>query len=123
MDWIRMGLSFPTPTFPTMTSLVFHFFIFHNQIKIKFKYKQIKKECQYWDRFMEILLNAIIPLFCIILIGYLAEKFHILGQSSFKILNEFVIKFPLPILIFSSIAGKHIKEIFNLPFMGRSEER
>ena len=67
---------------------------------------------------MEILLNAIIPLFCIILIGYLAEKFHILGQSSFKILNEFVIKFPLPILIFSSIAGKHIKEIFNLPFMG-----
>lgn len=66
---------------------------------------------------MGILLNAIIPLFCIILVGYLAEKFQVLGQNSFKILNEFVIKFPLPILIFSSIAGNHIKEIFNIPFM------
>lgn len=67
---------------------------------------------------MSIIIQAVIPLFCIILVGYLAGRFKSCGVSSAKVLNAFVMKFPLPILVFGSIANESLDRIFNLPFVG-----
>ena len=66
---------------------------------------------------MHTVIQAVIPLFGIILVGYLAGLFKSLGTSSAKTLNAFVMKFPLPILIFASIAHAPLSDIFNLPFI------
>lgn len=66
---------------------------------------------------MKIIIQAVIPLFCIILVGYLAGRFKSLGTASAKPLNAFVMKYPLPILIFASIAREPLYNVFNFPFI------
>lgn len=53
---------------------------------------------------MFLIFNAIIPIFVIILLGFLAEKYHLLGKNSSRVLTGFVYYFALPPLLFISMA-------------------
>ena len=63
------------------------------------------------------LLNGILPLFAIIVAGFTAVRFKILGINAAHVLHRFVFYFALPLLLFRSLATSNIHEILNWPFM------
>ncbi|CFX52231.1 putative Malonate transporter [Candidatus Filomicrobium marinum] len=63
-------------------------------------------------------LNTILPLFGVMLAGYLFERFRILKRGSSEILSGFVFLVSLPALIFISLARVPVGEFFNWPFLG-----
>ncbi|MBS27761.1 MAG: transporter [Alphaproteobacteria bacterium] len=66
---------------------------------------------------MSAVINVAIPVFAIMLAGYLAGRFRILGESSSEALNAFVYWFALPPVIFLSIATVPLADVFNWPFI------
>lgn len=62
-------------------------------------------------------LDVVLPVFGIILAGYLCGRFGVLGQASSEALNRFVYFVALPALFFVSMARVPIGEVFNLPFL------
>jgi len=53
---------------------------------------------------MNALVNVVIPVFAIILLGYLIGRFKVLGEASSEALNGFVYYVALPVLLFHSVA-------------------
>ena len=66
---------------------------------------------------MHALLNVAIPVFAIMLTGFLCGRFRILGQDSTAALNGFVYYVALPALFFISMARAPIEDVFNWPFL------
>lgn len=66
---------------------------------------------------METLVNVTIPVFGIVLTGYLAGRFGILGEASAGAVNAFVYYFALPALLFFFTAQASPAELGNLPFI------
>ena len=66
---------------------------------------------------MSAVINVAVPVFAIMLAGYLAGRFRILGESSSEALNAFVYWFALPPVLFLSMASVPVGEIFNWPFI------
>ncbi|HEY5700602.1 MAG TPA: AEC family transporter [Gammaproteobacteria bacterium] len=66
---------------------------------------------------MNALLNVTLPVFGIILCGYLAAKLKILGPQSSEALNAFVYYFALPAILFVFVARAPIERIFYWPFL------
>jgi malonate transporter and related proteins len=64
------------------------------------------------------LINVVLPVFGIILTGYLAGRFEALGWDSAAAINRFVFYFALPAALFSIAARAPIDRIFNWPFIG-----
>ena len=62
-------------------------------------------------------LDVVLPVFGIILAGYLCGRFGLLGQASSEALNSFVYYVALPALFFVSMARVPVAEVFNLPFL------
>jgi len=62
-------------------------------------------------------LNVVLPVFGIILAGYLCGRFGVLGNASSEALNAFVYYVALPALFFISMARVPLVEIFNWPFL------
>jgi predicted permease len=67
---------------------------------------------------MDALINVVLPVFGIILTGYLAGRFGVLGPDSAAALNRFVFYFALPPALFVFMARAPIDKIFNWPFIG-----
>lgn len=67
---------------------------------------------------MTVVLEVALPVFGLILVGYLAGKGRILGEASSFALNQFVYWFSLPAVLFVSLARRPLAEVFNLPFIG-----
>jgi malonate transporter len=67
---------------------------------------------------MGALINVALPVFGIILTGYLAARFDILKPDSAAALNRFVFYFGLPAALFVVTARAPIDKIFNWPFIG-----
>lgn len=67
---------------------------------------------------MDALINVVIPIFGIILTGYLAGRFDVLGQESAAALNRFVYYFAIPAALFIFTARAPIDRVFNWPFIG-----
>jgi malonate transporter len=67
---------------------------------------------------MNTLLNVSLPVFAIILGGYLAARSGLLGQGSTAALNAFVYYFALPPLLFLSMARVPLGQIFHGPYLG-----
>ncbi len=65
----------------------------------------------------EPIIDGIIPLFAIIIAGFLATRFKILGMNSAHVLQRFVFYFALPPLLFRSLATSQFKAIINIPFI------
>ena len=66
---------------------------------------------------MSAIVEVVLPVFAIMLAGYLGGRFGLLGQPSSEALNRFVYFAALPALFFVSIARVELGEAFNLPFL------
>jgi predicted permease len=66
---------------------------------------------------MSAVFNVVLPVFAIMLAGYLAGRFRVLGEPSSEALNRFVYFVALPALFFISMARVSIGEAFNGPFI------
>ncbi len=66
---------------------------------------------------MGAVLNIVLPVFSIMLVGYLAGRFKILGPASSEALNSFVYFVALPALFFISMARVEIADAFHVPFL------
>lgn len=66
---------------------------------------------------MEALLTVSLPVFGLILFGYLAGRFGVLGTQSSEALNRFVYYFALPALLFIFVARAPLERIFYWPFL------
>ena len=62
-------------------------------------------------------VNLVLPVFGIILAGYLCGRFGLLGAASSEALNRFVYYVALPALFFVSTARVPLAAIFNAPFL------
>jgi malonate transporter and related proteins len=67
---------------------------------------------------MSVVVNVALPVFAIILAGYLAGRAGLLGESSSEALNKFVYWIALPPLLFLSMARTPLAEILHWPFIG-----
>ena len=66
---------------------------------------------------MDVLLTVTLPVFGLILSGYCAARFSILGEHSSEALNAFVYYFALPALLFVFVARAPVDRIFYAPFL------
>lgn len=66
---------------------------------------------------MQALIDVTLPIFGIMLAGYLAGRFRLLGQDSTAALNGFVYFIALPALFFKAMAGAPFSDIFDGPFL------
>lgn len=66
---------------------------------------------------MQAVLNVALPVFGIILCGYLAGRVKLLGATSSEALNAFVYWFALPPLIFIGMAEAPVDRILNIDFI------
>ncbi len=62
---------------------------------------------------MQAILNVAFPIFGVILAGYLAGRWRILGGQSTTALNAFVSYFALPVLFFGTLARTPVKAVFD----------
>ena len=67
---------------------------------------------------MSALVNVALPVFAIILAGFITGRTAILGAASSEALNKFVYWIALPPLLFLGTARAPLAEFFNLPFLG-----
>ncbi|MBT5570816.1 MAG: AEC family transporter [Alphaproteobacteria bacterium] len=66
---------------------------------------------------MSAVVDVAVPVFAIMLAGFLAGRFRILGASSSEALNAFVYWFALPPVLFLSMATVPLSDVFNWPFI------
>src|SRR5215470_3774453 len=70
---------------------------------------------------MDAVLNAALPVFALILAGYLAARFGILGPAATDSINRFVVYLALPALLFqvmATIAWHDLPNCALLPALG-----
>jgi predicted permease len=66
---------------------------------------------------MSAVVNVVLPIFGVILAGFVAGRGRLLGQASSEALNGFVYYFALPALLFLSMARTPIAAILNGPYV------
>jgi malonate transporter len=66
---------------------------------------------------MSAVVDVAVPVFAIMLAGFLAGRFRILGGASPEALNAFVYWFALPPVLFLSMASVPLSDVFNWPFI------
>lgn len=66
---------------------------------------------------MSAIVEVVLPVFAIMLAGYLGGRFGLLGAASSEALNRFVYFAALPALFFISMARVELVQAFNLPFL------
>jgi predicted permease len=66
---------------------------------------------------MQAIVTIVLPVFAIMLAGYLAGRFKVLGEASSEALNRFVYYAALPALFFISISRVEISEALHVPFI------
>ncbi len=67
---------------------------------------------------MQPVINVVLPVFAIILTGYLTGRFKILGNESGEVLQRFVFYVAMPVLLFYAMARVNPQDILNGPFLG-----
>lgn len=66
---------------------------------------------------MEPIVNVVLPVFAIMLAGYLAGRAGLLGEASSQALNGFVYYIALPALFFVSMARVPVEDVLHGPFL------
>src|SRR5690606_2457398 len=69
---------------------------------------------------MSLILEAVLPLFALILAGYLAGRRRLLGPTATDSLNNFVVWMALPALLFQAMASISWDEIRQPGFIAAS---
>lgn len=62
-------------------------------------------------------LNATMPIFLVIVIGYVLKQIGMLNDDFVSVANKFNFKVTLPFLVFKDISGANIKEDFDIVFV------
>jgi malonate transporter and related proteins len=63
------------------------------------------------------ILDVVLPVFSLVLAGYLAGRLGLLGGASSEALNRFVYWMALPALLFVAMTRVPVREVFNIPFL------
>jgi malonate transporter and related proteins len=66
---------------------------------------------------MNAILDITLPVFGMVLCGYLGVRFRLLDQQNGDVLNRFVYQFSFPALLFVVVARTPLSEIFYWPFL------
>lgn len=66
---------------------------------------------------MNSIINVVLPIFAIILTGYLSGRRGLLGAASSEALNGFVFYFALPVLLFKAMAQVETATVLNGPYI------
>ena len=66
---------------------------------------------------MGTVFNVVLPVFAIILCGFLSAHYRLLGPESTEALNRFVYYIALPVMLFHSMASVETTTIFNWPYI------
>jgi len=69
------------------------------------------------SRAMHVILDVVLPVFAILLAGYLAGALKLLGESSSEALNRFVYYIGFPPLLFLAMARVPVAEVLHWPFL------
>jgi predicted permease len=67
---------------------------------------------------MSAILDVVLPVFGLVLCGFLAGRFRVLGVESTEALNKFVYWFALPSILFIGMARVPAGAVFNWPYLG-----
>lgn len=62
-------------------------------------------------------LNATVPIFLVMVIGYILKNIKILDEPFVKTLNSFNFKITLPVLVFKDIAGSDVKTVWDTKYV------
>lgn len=62
-------------------------------------------------------LNATMPIFLLMMIGYAFRKINVFSESFTKEMNSFVFKIALPVLVFSELAEENFSDIWDTGFV------
>jgi len=66
---------------------------------------------------MILAVNVVLPIFCLILIGYTVQRFNVVGRDAFIEINKLVFVLFLPLVLFQSIYHTDLSVSFNLQFI------
>lgn len=66
---------------------------------------------------MQAIFDVVLPVFGIMLAGYLSGRTKLLGEASSQALNRFVYFIALPALFFVSLSRVELVDVFDLPFL------
>jgi malonate transporter len=66
---------------------------------------------------MSALVSVVLPIFALILAGYGARRFNLLGSNATSELNRFVVYLALPALLFQIVATAHWQELWQPGFI------
>ncbi|OZI32782.1 transporter [Bordetella genomosp. 1] len=67
---------------------------------------------------MSAVLNAAFPVFALILTGWLAARFKVLGESATQALNRYVVYLSLPALLFRAMANADLSQLNHWGYIG-----
>lgn len=62
-------------------------------------------------------LNATVPIFIMMVLGYIFRRIHLLDEHSLKVINKFVFVVALPVLMFEDLATQDIASSWNAKFI------
>ena len=62
-------------------------------------------------------INATIPIFLVILLGWFLMKIHLITEEFANVANKYVFKVALPVLLFRDIATTSILDDLNIRFV------
>lgn len=62
-------------------------------------------------------LNATLPLFVLMALGYFFNKINLMDESAANWMNKFVFKVALPVVVFEDLASQDFRHDFNLKFV------
>lgn len=67
---------------------------------------------------MAIVIDVILPIFAILLTGYVAARFRVFDEAASQVLSRFVFYVAGPSLVFISLSRTDVGEFFNVAFLG-----
>jgi malonate transporter len=67
---------------------------------------------------MIVVVNATLPVFSLILLGFLCARTRLLGETATDVLNRFVVYLALPAVLFGGMAKTAVAELLNGAFLG-----
>ena len=63
------------------------------------------------------ILTITVPIYAVILIGFLTTRLGLFARADMRVLGKFVINLALPALIFNALAQRQLREILNLSYL------
>ena len=67
---------------------------------------------------MDAIVSAVIPVFGLVLCGWIAGRTRLVGAESSDALNQFVYYFALPAMLFGAVVRGSLEQILDLTFLG-----